>query len=164
MASTALAVSKPWKEAVSDGVPSTGYFLTAVDPWIKTWQERDKELLAIRRYKNDWDGLGTEAPNPGYIDQAREILEFLKRRNSSAPPARVSLTPNRSITFEWQSKGYYLEAELFGFERIEWMEAHEGEKAKFWIERLVAPNASEGQGVVWNPKVEAGAAVSVSGR
>lgn len=163
MTSTALAVSKLWNEAVSDARLTSKYFLTSVDPWANAWQQRDKELLQIRRYGNDWDGLGTEAPNPAHVDVAREVLAILKRRNPNGPPVRASLTPAGSITLEWQSKGYYVEAEVIGFNRIEWMEVREGEKAKLWVERLANEKAGEVRGAVWEKPIEAGAAVSGSG-
>jgi hypothetical protein len=134
-----------------------------VDPWTKAWQQRDKELLVIRKYRNDWDGLGTEAPNPALIDVAREVLAVLKRRDPDSPPVRASLTPAGSVTLEWQSKGHYLEAEITGFGRVEWMEAREGEKAKLWIEKLADEKASEVRGAVWEETIEAGVAVFGSG-
>ncbi len=163
MTSTAMAVSKSWNEAVSDARLTSIYFLTPVNPWAKVWQQRDNELLKIRKYRDDWDGLGTEAPNPAHIDVARDTLALLKVRNPNSPPVRVSLTPARTVTLEWQSKGYYLEAEVVGFDTIEWMEAREGEKAKLWIERLAENRAGEVRGAVWEQQIEAGAAVSGSG-
>lgn len=164
MTSTALAVSNSWKEAVSEALLSTKYFLTTVDPWSKAWEQRDNELLAIRKYGTDWDGLGTEAPNPAHIDRARRVLAVLKRRDPNNPPVRASLTPAGSVTLEWQSKGHYVEAEIIGFDRVEWMEAREGEKAKLWIEELAEEKAGEVRGAVWEEKIEAGAAASGSGR
>jgi hypothetical protein len=164
MATPALAISKSWKEAVSSARLTTKYFLTTVDPWAKAWQQRDNELLIIRKYGSDWDGLGTEAPNPAHIDVARDFLAVLKKRSPNSPPVRASLTPDGSVTLEWQSKGHYVEAEIIGFDRVEWMDAREGEKAKLWIENLADDQAGEARSPVWEPKIEVGTAVSVSGR
>jgi len=164
MSSATLAISAGLWTEVNAGAQLTGeYLLTTVDPWINAWRQRDKELLAIRKYGNNWDGLGTAAPNPAHIDVALEVLAALKRRDPTSPPVRAALTPSNSISIEWQSKGHFVEAEIIGFNRIEWMDARDGQKAKFWIEKLASDEVSEARGAAWE-KTEVGAAVFASGR
>src|SRR5215469_769673 len=57
------------------------------------WLNRQNDLKVIRRYRDDWDGMGASAPQPQLIDAAIRLLDSMKYRESISPPSAVSGTP-----------------------------------------------------------------------
>jgi len=103
---------------------------------IRRWIDRENDLKAIARYRDDWDGLGTPAPDGKIVDAARQFLFKLRQQAADSPPFRISLSPNGSVCIEWQSKGFYLEAEFASENQVEWMQVIQGKDTTHWIESL----------------------------
>lgn len=90
------------------------------------WVKSESDLKSIRRYREDWDGFGSPAPDPILVDAAIRFLGKLRKDGIFEPPFRVALSPNGSICIEWQSKEEYVEAEIVSEYQIEWMHAING--------------------------------------
>src|SRR4051812_11420687 len=88
---------------------------------IGLWEQREAELLAIRKFQDDWDGFGAEAPDPNLVDVAVAFLEELCRRDPSDPPMRVTLSPDGFVAMEWQKGDNFLRAEVATDSAVEWM-------------------------------------------
>jgi hypothetical protein len=101
----------------------------------RRWKEHSDDLLAIRRYKDDWDGDGADAPDPQLVDQAINFLAAL-RKTAFDLPFRVALSPNGAIGIEWQSPGTYVQAEIVAYDRVEWTILLDGQKPQFVIQDL----------------------------
>lgn len=97
----------------------------------REWQARVSELLAIRKYNQDWDGLGSDAPDISLVDGAISFLHDLKNRGFS-PPSTVILAPNGGIIFIWQNQSEYVEAETTSIGCTEWMRKRDGRQTEHW--------------------------------
>jgi hypothetical protein len=125
------------------------------------WSNLENDLKRIQRYRDDWDGCGSSAPDSILVDAAISLLGKL-RKDGYELPFRVALSPNGSIIIEWQSKGEYLEAEIASEYQIEWMHAINGRTPTHWTERLCTDVRSGiGNRIC---QLAPGAVVSVSGR
>ena len=96
------------------------------------WRNRKNELLAFRRYRDNWDGFKAEAPDPAVIDTAVGYLEKLKRDFFSSPPARVAISPDGLVALEWNWSGDFLRAEICSNDQITWMLALSNHQTLFW--------------------------------
>lgn len=106
------------------------------------WIDRKNDLKVIRRYRDDWDGMGAIAPTPHIIDTAVRVLERMQNVGAGvSPPSAVSGTPMGHVTLEWHIGHDYLEAELVDAEHIEWMEERDGQFRE-WTERLIEDQPS----------------------
>lgn len=76
------------------------------------WSSIERELLALRRLEDDWDGLGALAPVPEIVDSALTFINETREMTPSRPPNRVLAGPLGEIVFEWQSSGSIVEAEI----------------------------------------------------
>ena len=76
------------------------------------WSSIERELLALRRLENDWDGLGALAPAPEIVDSALTFVNSIRMQGPFLPPNRVLAGPLGEIVFEWQSSGSIFEAEI----------------------------------------------------
>jgi hypothetical protein len=85
------------------------------------WLERENELKTIRRFKNDWDGMGAAAPNPHVIDNAIRFLRKLKQTEDAPAPDSITASPTGSVVLIWNSNDEYVEAEIAVEWIIEWM-------------------------------------------
>jgi hypothetical protein len=83
-------------------VPSPGH----------AWNELIDELFRIRNLQDDWDGEGTEAPDPMVVDWAISLAHRLKALEYQ-PADRVLASVNGTIYFEWHTLPYeYQEIEV----------------------------------------------------
>jgi hypothetical protein len=76
-----------------------------------SWANLIDELLQFRTLPNDWDGEGTEAPQPALVDWAITLAQSLQAKNI-APPDRVHVSVNSTVYFEWHSALGYCEIEV----------------------------------------------------
>lgn len=128
---------------------------------LTEWRQREAELLAIRKYEDDWDGFGAEAPDTKLVDTAISFLQLLRTRGDD-PPMRATLSPDGHVAIEWQIAGNYLRAEFVNYKEAEWMRAAPGRPTEFEIEVLPieAPAESTWERA-WQPnKTAVGAADS----
>jgi hypothetical protein len=102
---------------------------------LAEWRQRESELLAIRKYEDDWDGFGAEAPDTKLVDTAISFLQVLRARGDN-PPMRATLSPDGHVAIEWQIAGNYLRAEFLNYREAEWMRAAPGRPTEFQIEVL----------------------------
>lgn len=88
---------------------------TRTDPYeeipAQTWQLLIDELLRIRNLKDDWDGEGTEAPDPALVDGAMTLTQWFQA-NGFPPADRVIASVNGTIYFEWHTPLGYQEIEV----------------------------------------------------
>src|SRR5579875_1322013 len=85
----------------------------------QTWSSLIDELLRIRNLQDDWDGEGTEAPDPALVDGAITLAQSLRAKRS--PPAdRVIAGVNGTIYFEWHTPFGYQEIEVLSPVDAEW--------------------------------------------
>src|SRR5437667_10595783 len=61
------------------------------------WLDRENELKAIRRYRDDWDGMGATAPNPHIVDNAIRFLRKLNREGEMGAPDSVGASPTGAL-------------------------------------------------------------------
>ena len=77
----------------------------------RAWAALIDDLLALRGLKDDWDGLGAEAPHPALVDSAIKLVQ--RRLTGRMPPAdRVIPGVNGTIFFEWHIPDSYTEIEV----------------------------------------------------
>lgn len=127
---------------------------------LAQWKQRESELLAIRKYQEDWDGFGAEAPDTRLVDTAISFLHLLRVRGED-PPMRATLSPDGHVAIEWQMAGNYRRAELLNYRETEWMRVAPGRPTEFEIEVLPIEAPAEPTWEPWQPnKTAAGAADS----
>jgi hypothetical protein len=68
---------------------------------VEGWDSCIEKLLELRRYEDDWDGQGAEAPSPEAVDSAI-ILAVLLRQSGVEPPCRTVPIVNGAVVLEWQ--------------------------------------------------------------
>ena len=86
-------------------------FFRMVSSPVHTWNELITELFRIRNLQDDWDGEGTEAPDPMVVDGAITLAHRLKALEYQ-PADRVLASVNSTIYFEWHTLP-------FGYQEIE---------------------------------------------
>jgi hypothetical protein len=75
------------------------------------WDRLIDELLRIRNLSDDWDGEGSEAPDPALVDGAITLAQTLQAGGDS-PAERVLASVNGTIYFEWHTPLGYREVEV----------------------------------------------------
>ncbi len=88
------------------------------------WAQCVDDLLAVRRLKDDWDGLGAQAPAGDLVDSAIDLLQILMNQDELPPPTRIVATPTGTVLFEWQMDCVYLEGEITEPYHADWMLEH----------------------------------------
>ncbi|HTK74567.1 MAG TPA: hypothetical protein VL371_04865 [Gemmataceae bacterium] len=77
----------------------------------RSWPLLIDDLLALREFKDDWDGQGAEAPKPGVIDAAVGLAREFQA--AQVPPADHAIAGvNGTVYFEWHGTQGYLEIEV----------------------------------------------------
>lgn len=151
--SAILSASIAWTQEVA-AITSSGACSTSEGvPMLRRWAACENELKAIRRYRDDWDGMGARSPSPRLVDAAIQILKSFRREGRLSPPSAVSATPLGHVTMEWQMGESYLEAELTNPLCIEWMEEVNRETRE-WSEAMFesdATSGSESRDTAWQP-------------
>ena len=123
-------------DTVRQGVDATALFGYASGAREDNqWQRAIGALHAMLSYRNDWDGMGSPAPDRDFVAGAINLLNQLKRRPGWPAPTRVAATPAGTIGVEWQQPGFYMEAEIVGPDRTEWMLIPAGASPVHWINR-----------------------------
>ena len=95
------------------------------------WDQITDNLLGMLTLKNDWDGLGAEAPSREIVESSIRLAESL-RRTGFLCPSRVGAGPNGTILFEWQLGPVYVEAEITQPLLAEWMILESGLPPRHW--------------------------------
>lgn len=135
----------------------------STDAAEKVWRDRRSDLLRIRRYRDNWDGFGADAPDPRVLDTAIEFLENLRLRDAAHPPFRATLSPNGTVGFEWQTTSEWICVEIVSTERAEWMRTVTGQRPEHWEECLdIFRNMQDGSWDGISTESAAGVAVSAS--
>ena len=98
----------------------------------KAWRERMQELRAIRGYRDDWDGLGAQAPGPDLTDDVEAILRSCREDPSLPAPDRILATPDGGVAVEWQLGSTVLEVEFTASGVAEFMHSVSGAQTKQW--------------------------------
>jgi hypothetical protein len=110
---------------------------------IKSWLEREVDLLRMRNYGDDWDGFESDAPDPKVVDCAISFLRRIRGIEGMEPPSKVTLSPSGSVALAWVEGDSFLRAEISGPYEIEWMLASPGKDAEFVTEALPMPLDAE---------------------
>lgn len=76
------------------------------------WNTTIQRLESIQALRDDWDGLGGQAPSSELFLTAVVLVHFWME-NKKAPPTRVVASTAGTIIFEWQgTDGSYAEFEV----------------------------------------------------
>ena len=143
----AVAISR----AVSS-YPALAITGAAISPTIDTtrvWGERERDLLMIGNFGDDWDGFGAEAPAAKLVRRADFFLALLRESVPDNPPMRVLASPDSAIAFEWANGNRLVQAEITDSDEVEWMFATPGSETKFIQQTIKYPAEVKTRGPVW---------------
>jgi hypothetical protein len=76
-----------------------------------SWDSLIDDLLRILHLEDNWDGEGTEAPDPALTASALQWAQTFKA-NRYEPAARVMASVNGTVYFEWDTPHFYREVEI----------------------------------------------------
>lgn len=79
-----------------------------VDDW---WLQAARQLEAIARLPNNWDGEGSLAPSAQIINAASDLLKCLFKTGIIDKP-HIYPTRDGGVQFEWERDSKYVEIEL----------------------------------------------------
>lgn len=86
------------------------------------WTELENTLFSYKKYTDDWDYEGAEAPRSEVVDSAIDFLRSIRFRGAAVPvPAKVTLSPHGSVIFIWRNGRWYADAEINEPRIVEWM-------------------------------------------
>ena len=85
------------------------------------WGDVNDELLRIMRLKDDWDGMGAEAPSVSLVKHCLELVRQIKEE--LRPPNVVRASSDGHICFEWYGDRSTIEAEVSS-EWVDWIVSH----------------------------------------
>jgi hypothetical protein len=85
---------------------------------IQQWGELIDELLRIRKFEDNWDGEGCEAPHSSIVDGAIKLAQVFQSKEF-IPANRVIAGVNGTVFFEWHVPLGYLELEVFSSDEAE---------------------------------------------
>jgi len=100
--------------------------IASMDREKHQWQSVINSVYALLAYRNDWDGLGSPAPDRDIVNSSIKLLSLLQRTPNFPIPSRVTATPSGTVGIEWQSHAMYLEAEVVEPAIVEWMMIENG--------------------------------------
>ena len=144
MSTTAIPINlsvAAWTQAQTQAISP---FLPTSSPASSQWSNCIDDLKRIRRYRDNWDQLGSPAADPTIVDAAIAFVIAMRAENRDFPPLRASLSSDGSVCIEWQSSGLYREAEVSAPDRIEWVESLRGRPTQHWVEHLPMEERSDG--------------------
>lgn len=97
------------------------------------WDRVQDELLSFIQLSDDWDGQGAVRPRPDLVGAAINWLRSMPSADSTAvPPSYVSAAPCGEVLLVWETEHDYLEAEVVGADRVEWMRVIGDLAAEHW--------------------------------
>jgi hypothetical protein len=88
------------------------------------WAPVIKALRDLRTLRNDWDGEGSDAPPHELIETAIRLVPVLREWGAEIPASAVASRAG-TIIFEWRDGPRYVEIEVVGPNRLEWMTVDE---------------------------------------
>ena len=97
----------------------------------RSWEEAIARAEALRNLETDWNGQGSEAPNPADVDVCIRLLTAVRSAGRLPPPVFVSAASDGAVCVEWHRDEVRLEAEITT-ECVEWMLADGKRPAKFF--------------------------------
>jgi ribosomal protein L30/L7E len=101
--------------------PSIFYRNIRMDHLNVKWEQVIDSLYKMFLLKNDWDGMGADAPYLDVIASAIELMERVRSRHGWPPPSRAVATSNGSVILEWQTPRKSLDIEIERPGHAEWM-------------------------------------------
>jgi hypothetical protein len=96
------------------------------------WAAVIDELLRIRKFESDWDGLGAEAPNAALVDRAIQWIQTMQGWGHALPPVRAVPGPVGDIHLVWGGPAFYLTAELCESNKVAWLLQIPGQPVRQW--------------------------------
>lgn len=157
-----MSAAISWSDSYLQGVEAPAETaLTLSDPSAQQrWRRIQQDITRVRSLRENWDGMGTTAPELETVENAAVFAVSLQT-NRMLPPTRVVPSPDGSILLQWETDGGYLEAEVSDPGHIEWMLVRRGAPAAHWTQSW--PEQDEGHWVTENHPV-LGDAVSAFAR
>lgn len=98
------------------------------------WRRQERQLLELRRLRDNWDWEGARAPDPRVVDSAVDLLRHLQQCASTPPPSRTVASPDGVIVIEWQLPDEYVSVEISEPYHGTWMSHQPGGRARHWSE------------------------------
>ena len=102
----------------------------------RTWARRWREIEAISRLGDDWDGEGARAPTAAILNTARRLLGQMSEDGDTAPSS-ITVSSDGTVIIAWKRLGAYREAEVERAGIASWMERQAGVPTKHWTTRVV---------------------------
>lgn len=93
------------------GVPILDWPIAAGETQCDWLPFVEKQLDAIASLPEGWDSYGAAAPNPTWINGARNLVECLSQA-PGVPKPFVNPTRNGGVQFEWEAGERYFELEV----------------------------------------------------
>jgi hypothetical protein len=85
-----------------------------------SWERTIKEIMALSRLGDDWDGLGALAPTAAVLDSATAVVKW-HQANGSPEPTRVVAATDGGVIIEWQHDDFYADVEITKPYHARWM-------------------------------------------
>lgn len=100
---------------------------------LDEWDKCIRALVALRDYKDDWDGEGANATAPENISRAIQYVGLLRRHRSSSAP-KVAPGVSGEVLLTWRKGTDSLEVEICRPDRFEWMRMRPDGTAEHWVD------------------------------
>jgi len=134
MPAYSLAVQIRIPETVRQDINATALFRNVPGAQERPrWQRIINALHAMLSYRDDWDGLGSPAPDRDIVVGAIALMNRLMIQPDCPAPTRTAATPSGTVGVEWQSPTLYMEAEITEPGRSEWMAVPAGGPPIHWV-------------------------------
>lgn len=143
----AVAISRA--ESTYPAVATTALAISATIDSTRVWRDRERELLTIGNFGDNWDGFGAEAPAAKVVRRADFFLGLLRTSVPDNPPMRVLVSPDSAIAFEWATGNSLVQVEITDCDEVEWMFATPGSETKFVQQMFKYPAEVKMRGPVW---------------
>jgi hypothetical protein len=98
----------------------------------RSWSRIIDDLLAMYAMRDNWDGLGAEAPGSDLLRSTIDLVCLLKEEPEIPVPSRIIPTPIGTVLLEWQTARQYLEWEVTRPYTAECMSKESGKPARHW--------------------------------
>lgn len=77
-----------------------------------SWERSEARIRELYALPEDWDGLGADKPKHEFIYAALRLLIRLQSKGEYPPPDRIVPTPDGGVSFEWQTDGRMILADI----------------------------------------------------